>query len=828
MLALRLLWRNWRGGELRILAAALVLAVTVVSAIAILTERLQFALEAQSQTLLGANLAAQSSQPLPAEWSQYAAEAGVRTARTAEFSSMVFAGEQMHLSSVKAVSSGYPLLGKLTISKRKFATDPDDIEVAGGIPAPGEVWVDSRLLPLLNIELGDSIQVGELELQVSRVVINEPDRGGGFSAIGARVMMNYEDMAATEVVQPGSRVKYRLLLAAERAPLEQLQAVLEPLLTEHQKLVDIESSQRGLARSMETGRKFLLLASMIAVLLAGVAIAMAARRFAGRQVEQVALIKSLGCSRAAISKLFLVQLLVLGAITALVGLLLGELLQRLIAESLAALFPLALADASWHAYWPGVVTGMVCLAAFVLPPLWHLPTIPPIKILRRELPVNSVHYYAQALLGLLAMLLLVGLFSADLRLLGITAAAILMLVAVGGGLAALLLRSAETLKRLGGSWRLALSALKRNRHHSLIQMLVFALAVMLLLTLIGVRTSLLEDWQQQLPEGAPNHFLLNIAPHEVDEVQQLLAARQLQPQPMYPMVRARLTHINGAKPDERQRQQVGVLRRENNLSWASQLGADNKLVQGQWWDQWQHDPDQVGVSLEAEVAEELGVQPGDQLRFSVGGLELNAEVASVRTVQWDSMNPNFYFLFSPGALDQFSPMYLTSVFVAPGDKLVVNDILLRFPTVLVIEMDRVIAQIQSIIIQVSEGIEWMLWLVLIAGFMVMWASVSAGIDERMQEVALLRAMGSSRSRLLGSLWAEFSLLGLCAGVMAVAGAELMLWSVQKWMLQIEPQSHPELWLFGLAFTPLVIGAMGVFACRRVVTTSPAMILQEFG
>ncbi|WP_240946292.1 ABC transporter permease [Pseudomaricurvus alkylphenolicus] len=826
LLPLRLLWRNWRSGEIRILAGALVLAVTVVTCIAVFTNRLETTLVAESHTFLGANRIVRSSQPIPEGWQALADEAGCRTARTTQFASMVFAGERMHLAAVKAVTAGYPLVGHLTISEQPFATDPLQMLEAQTVPAPGEAWADSRLLPLLDIELGETLSVGEKDFTVTRVIIDEPDRGSSFALYGARLLINDSDLAATEVIQPGSRIRYHWMLSGSEIQLQSLLTELKPRLTPHQRVMDVESAQQGLANTLTTARKFLLLSAMIGVLLAGVAISIAARRFAGRHVEQVALMKSLGASGWAVRNIYGIQLVSLGLVTSLAGLVLGHVLQEWIAKALASLYPVELMAGDWTAYGLGLLTGMVCLMCFVVPPLWHLPMVPPIKILRRELEVKGLRFYWQSMLGLLALVFLIALFSQDLWLTASVVSAVVALLTLVALFAFGLLALGRRLgSQVGNIWRLALSGLQRNLRQSIIQMMVFALAVMLLLTLTNLRTNLINDWQLQLPPETPNHFLLNITPAEVADVESMMRSDGLEAKGMYPMVRGRLTHINGEIPSQEIAERAEVLRREANLSWTESLADDNKLVKGVWWDQW-FEPGVYGVSVEEEIAGELGLSLGDDLRFSVGGLRLEARVASIRSLKWDSMNPNFYFLFSPGALDSFSPTYLTSVYLPQQDKLFINDLLQQFPSVLVIEMDRVIAQVQSIVTQVSFGVELMLWLVLLGGFLVMWAAVSSSMEARMQEAALLRALGSSRNRLLGSLWIEFSVLGFLSGIMAAVGAEVLILSIQKWVLEMPLQIHWMLMLWGVIASTALIGVMGVISCRRVMTTPPALILRE--
>ncbi|TQV78699.1 FtsX-like permease family protein [Exilibacterium tricleocarpae] len=828
MLALRLLWRNWRSGEVKILAGALLLAVAVVSAIGVFTERLERSLIKESSSFLGADRIVRSSHPIDPDWFAAADEQQVRRAQSILFSSMVFSGDNMHLASVKAVTPGYPLAGTLEISRVPFAVDAADVFVAPGVPAPGEAWVDSRLLPLLDVGIGDTVEVGEKTLTVSHVVIREPDRGDGFSLFGARLMMNAADLDATDVIQPGSRVRYHWLLAGDETRLEGFIRWLEPRLTEHQRIVDLDSAQRGLSTTLNTGRRFLMLAGVVGVLLAGVAIAIAAQRFAGRHVDQVALMKSLGASAWRIRRLYAGQLLLLAIIASLAGLLVGDMVQRLVASALAAVFPVSLGAAPLSAYGVGAITGLVCALFFALPPLWHLPVVPPLKILRREMEVGAVRAWSQGALGLCAVVLLVWLYSGDTRL---TAAVVLGLGAVIclAALAAWRLVHAGRYvgMRAGSIWRLALANLQRRRGQSVVQILVFAIALMLLLTLATVRTSLIDEWQVQLPADTPNHFLVNVAPHEVEPIQQLMAAEGVSASFLFPMVRGRLTHINDALPTAQVQREAEVLRREANLSWTETLNPDNKITAGQWWPQWSAERG-VGVSVEQEIAERLQLELGDRLRFSIGGLRLDATVASFRSLEWDSMRPNFYFLFSPGALDNYSPMYLTSVYLPPRKKLFVNDLLREFPTVVVVEMDKVIEQIRVIVAQVSRGVELVLWLVLAGGLFVLLAAVNASMDSRLQESGLLRALGSRRGLIMGSLWAEFSALGFFAGVLAVLGAEVLLFGLQTWVLNIPIQPHLLLWVLGPFGGAALVGALGVLSCQRVVTVAPAVVLREVG
>ncbi len=641
--------------------------------------------------------------------------------------------------------------------------------------------------------------------------------------------MNIADLEKTQVVQPGSRVDYQWLVASDdNNRLKSFIDDLKPQLSKHQRLVDINSAQERVGRTLDTSRQFLLLSAVIAVLLAGVAIAITARQFSARHTDQVALMKSLGASAGRIRSLYVSQLIFLGIIASLIGLFIGEFLQRSVAVSLQQVYQIRLGAASFYPYGLSFFSGILCLVFFALPALWHLPTIPPLKILRRELAVNMPQVWLQALLALLAVLVLVILFSRDIELAlsisGALLAVILITIAAAYGL---LLLSKKMVLRLGGFWRLAFANLQRQRGQSLVQILVFSIAIMLLFTLTIVRTSLIEEWKVQVPDEAPNHFLVNIPPAELQDVQAILAENQVRPEPLYPMMRARLTHINGVETTEEQRSVANALRRELNVTWSDTLAEDNKIITGLWWDKWQRSAANLpGVSVEVDTAKEIGLNIGDKLQFSFGGLLLDAEVASFRSLDWRSMRPNFFFIFEPGSLDAYSPTFITSIYLPADQKSVINKLLLDHPTILVMELDRIIGQIRSIINQVSDGVLLVLWLTLIGGCLVLLAAVMGSIAARKQQAGLLRALGSPRSMIVGSICAEFAILGFLAGLIAIIGTEILLISLQTFVLETPMQPHYIYWLISPLSGAVFVSALGYICCRHTVTTPPAVVLRE--
>ncbi|RYY74812.1 MAG: FtsX-like permease family protein [Gammaproteobacteria bacterium] len=827
MLALNLLIRNWRSGELKLLSISIVLAVAVLSAISIFTDRLGSTLMRQSNALLGADIVVESSKSISQEWIDQADAAGLQQARTIEFASMVFAGEEMHLAAIKAVERHYPLRGQLDISQVSFAVNPVDIKRAEYAPARGEIWLDSRLLAQLKVQLGEKLSIGELELIVTQVLIREPESRNPFSSISPRILMNIDDVPATQVIKAGSRVDYSWLLASDKGDdLENFLAWLKPQLTKHEKLQDINSSQDRLSKTLESGKNFLLFAAVIAVLLAGVAIAIAARQFSDRHTNQVALMKSLGVSASKIRRLYFTQLFVLGVIASVFGLLIGYGIQTFVALNLEKNYHFVLNSAHLSPYLFSFVSGLICITFFALPALWFLPAIPPLKILRKELAISGLQVWIQAALAFVAVIFLVALFSQNLRLTASVSAALIIIVIISFAFSWLLLAISKKLSQgLGGFGRLAFANLQRRKSQSLVQIMVFSVAIMLLLTLTILRTSLIDDWRAQIPVNSPNHFLINISPSDVNDVSAVLAAEKITSAPLYPMIRGRLMQINGKVPDDEMAKNANALQREVNLTESETLADDNKIIKGEWWDKWTKSS-LPGVSVEEAVAKSLNLALGDKLLFSLGGLELEAEVASIRTLNWKSMRPNFFFIFEPQSLKEFSPTFMTSIFLAPDQKIFINQLLHKYPTITVMELDRIIEQIRSIVNQVSDGVGLVLLLTLAAGAMVLFAAVMSSIDSRKQEAGLLRALGSPQKLILGSVLVEFVVLGILAGLIAIFGAEALLFSMQKFVFNNPIKAHLIYWFIAPVGSAIFIGALGVICCRPVVSTPPMVVLRD--
>ncbi len=821
----RMAWRDWSSGELRLLLVGIVLAVATVTAIGLFVDRLERALLSEAADFLAADRYVGSSRPFPAGFYDEVDRQGVDYADTLSFPSMIFARERNQLAAVKAVSEGYPLRGVLRVADEPFGSSRPTSE----LPMPGSVWLDSRLFPALSVAVGDEVEIGYARLVVGGVVVTEPDRGGGLFDLGPRVLMNIADVPQTRVIQPGSRVRYRLLLRGEDAQLDRLREALP--LTEDHRWVSIRESSPSIGSALERAERFLLLGGLLAVLLAALAVAVCAHRYAYRHFDHVAILKTFGATPREAFWHFLGILALVACAGIVVGLACGYGIHVAIVRALTALIPVALPEPGWRPVWLGAATGAVCTLAFAAPPFLQLKDISPLRVIRRDLAVadrNGLVVYGAAAVGVVVLLVW---YTGSWWMTGVTLGGSAGVLVLFGALAWGLLGGVRAVGMQAGSyWRLALNGLQRRRSENVAQMLVFGLAVMLLLLLVLLRTSLLDEWQAQVPVDAPNHFVMNLAPDQVEAFRETMSERGLAMAEPFSMVRGRISAVNGGDPlahqaAHRKPGEPGPeIDSERNLTWRETLPDGNRVVAGQWWS-----ADARGsVSLEEEYARELGLGVGDRLTFTIAGSAFDAVVSSIRRVEWESMQPNFFIILSPDVLADFPATYMTSFRLDLADKRWLNELLSRFPTVTVIEVDALIEQVQRIIERVSRAIELVMYLVLAGGALVLAATIQASRDSRMAEHALLRTLGGSRRLIAGALSVEFLVLGALAGTLAAVGAEVLAAWLQVQVFELQWRLHPVVWIAGPLLGALLIWGVGMMATRQLISAPPALVLRRLG
>ena len=886
-LASRLLWRDWRSGELRLLFLALVMAVTSVSGIALFTDRLEKALLLESANMLAADRVLGSGKVLPDEILNEAQTRGLRTASTLSFTSMAFSDSGNMLVSAKAVSDTYPLRGDVIIADAPFIRGAP---IQSG-PQPGEVWLESRALPALGLEVGDSVYVGEAELTVCKIIIAEPDRSGGgmVDNAGPRLMLHLDDVAKTNVVQLGSRVSYRFLFAAdELLALDEFETWVDAEYEGEYRLRDVRDESEEVSEALSRAESFLLLGSLFAVLLAGVAIALTAKRYSERHYDYVAILKTFGCTSPQIGFIYLWIQALLAIVAVVVGSVLGWGVHHIILRALQTVITVELPAAGFEPFVVGAMTAVICLLSFALPPLLALRETPPLRVLRKDISQQKVGANVPYVFGIGGTIGLVYWYSQDAVLTSVLVVAVASIAILLSGLSFLLLSSSSAVgMRAGSAWKLAMSAARRRRKQNVLQVMVFSVTIMSLLILGLLRTDLIADWQAQLPENTPNHFMMNISQPQIAGIEEFFEENGVQGNAFYPLISARVTKVNGATPDPQEDLNsdaergtlaggggddaeeesakgaarvglsVGYGQGETNaagagassgkeaseseagdepeegevrgrlsrrqVTWAAELPADNRVTGGEWWEA---TVEPGFVSIEQDYADWLDIELGDVIEFEINAQTVSAEVSSFRSVRWDNMQPNFFIIFSPGTIDHLGATFLSTALMEREQKILLNELVQRFPTIVVIEIDALIEQIQNIIAQVTSAIELISVLVLVCGALVLLACVNATLDERFYENAILRTLGAGKRLIMTSLLIEFASIGLMAGLVATLGAEASLYYLQEQVFEQEFALHYWVWLAGPLAGMIIIGGLGVNSTRGVVNISPLNVLRR--
>ncbi|UTW44967.1 FtsX-like permease family protein [bacterium SCSIO 12696] len=811
MLAGQMLRRDWRAGELRVLLLALIVAVIAVTTINLLTDRFARLLQQQSAQLVGADLILTNSREPNPDWLQQGRDLGLDTAETTEFATVVAFNDEFLLTNIKAVSDRYPLRGELRTALRPYGEEYG----VNHPPEPGSVWVDVRVLTRLGVELGDTVSLGASEFRIDRILTYEPDSVGGLFNFNPRVLMNAADLAATEVVQPGSRITYSYLFAGDSS--QQLRAQLEPQLGPGHRFRSARGASGRTGNIADRAEQFLGLSALLTVFLAAVAIAMAARRYSERHFDVSGLLRCLGLQQAALVKLYVWQLLLLALLAGAIGTVLGWLVHLGLLDVIQSLLTTQVPVASAAPYFTGIATALLLVLGVALPPVLRLKSIPPLRVFRRELtpvPPSAWLVYGVAFGALAGLLLMLFDNIAEVLLILCVAA-----VAIGvlGALVFVLLRwlrgSLSASAAAGKLWLRSLRNLVGHTGTTTGQLLAFGLTAMVMVILVLLRTDLVNEWQAQLPKDAPNKFVFNIQPFERQAFQQQLADAGLETK-LYPIVRGRLLWEGEEGKDN------SAPNRELNFTWLEQLPENNKIVSGEWRSQ----SVQPEISVEQDLAERLGIQLGDSLNFDIAGTQISATVTSLRTVNWQSFSPNFYIIFQPGVLEDFSAYYLTSFRLPEQQQPLLLDLLKAFPSISLIEVDAIVRQARQMLGQVSLMVELMLLFVLVAGVTVLLASIQSTLDERLREGALMRAFGASRRYLRSATLAEYSLLGVLAGVFAALGVELACQQLYQRVFDISYQSSLLLWLLLPLLLGSITGLCGYLSTRKVLQVSPRALL----
>ncbi len=826
-LALRMMLRDLRAGELHLLGLAIVIAVASLTSVGFLADRVGRALDREANQLLGGDLLLRADRPWPAAFAEEAGQRGLQTATTVLFTSMATTAEAAVLGGVKVVEDGYPLRGAVRIAPGPNQPDAP----AGRAPAQGELWLDERLFAELGVRVGDRVGLGELEFRVGAMVSFESDRGANFFSLLPRAIFNLRDLQASGLIAAGSRATWRLHVAGTPQAVEAYEKWARAQLGRGQRVETVDNARPEVRAALDQAQRFLRLAALLAVILAAVAVGLSARRFMARHLDGCAVMRVLGARQAQVLGIVVGEFLLFGLAAAVAGSALGWSVQWGLAGGLRELLATELPAPSLLPLAHGVVVGMALLAGFVLPQLLRLGKVSTLRVLRREFELAEPLSSSAWALGLAALLGLIFWIAADARLGAMVAAGFALALGVFALAAWGVLRLAGQLKGQGslrgGGWRYGIAALGRRMGSSVIQAAALGLGMTALLLLTLVRADLLDNWRNMAPPDAPNRFVINIQPEQRAGIAAAFAAEGLPVPAIQPMIRGRMVAINGepidpaAFADERTRR---LAEREFNLSHGATLPSGNEIEAGRW-----HAASaEAQFSVEAGLAQTFGLEVGDRVSFEIAGQRVEAPITSVRKLDWDSMRVNFFFIASEGVLENYPASLITSFYLPPGRHDFTTRLVAAFPNLTVIDTAAVIAQVQAMTDKLIVIVQFVFGFAVLAGLVVLYAALQSTHDERDYELAMLRTLGARNRQVRQALFAEFLVLGGVAGVLAGIGASAIGWVLaeQVFRMPYVPALVPVL-------VAVVLGAGGVVAggwlgTRALLNRPPLASLRALG
>ena len=824
-LAWQQLFSQYKAGDLRVLVFALVLAVTSITAVNFFTNRIALHLNSEGGLLLGGDLVVLSDHALPSSYHALASQYGLQTTATLEFSSMAINNDKNQLAEVKALNDGFPLRGDLGV---QFALDKP-VQSVQNIPNIGEVWVEPRLANAINLQLGDSLELGAAKFKITGILSREPSRGGDMFSFAPRLMMNSADVAATELLQFGSRVKYQLLVAGEPKNVQQFLDNITPKLQRGERVQDVKNARPEIKSALDKAETFLGLSAMVSVVLSVVAMLLASAPFVARSLETAALMRCFGASKASIQNIMLQQTALLGLIGGLVGCVLGFLVQTILAYFAGRLFLETLPAPNYLPVLIGMVTSFAILFSIMWPHIQAIKNVPTMRILRSDVESKPSKIWMNYLPVALVIAALILWLAKTLQLAGAFLVGVASICLLAGLLAYVMANMLHKIsqKTSNNAVSLGLANLKRRLRLTIAQIIGFSLGAMVLMLLLMTKNDLMQSWTASLPADAPNRFIINIQAEQVPQVNDFIQNIGVNQPQVFAMIRGRLIAKNGqiltpeTFENERSKRLVA---REFNLSSAAKMQTDNKLLQGRWWR-----ADEAAaplLSLEEDIAKALDITLGDTLTYDIAGSQITLTVASIRKVEWDTMRANFFAVTPPETLAKFSASYMTAFYLPKNQDNSLNVLLQKFPNFTVIDVASLMNQVRVIMQKMSLAIGFVFTFCIVAGLVVLYAALVATREARIRESAMLRVLGASRRQAALAMLTEFACIGAVAATVAIIVASSVAYYLSRFVLDIPYAFNVSLALTALIAALVLVPLAAWWAIRSYLNVPPKQLLNS--
>jgi len=808
-------WSEFYSGDLLILSLSIVLAVTSISSVSFLGDRLQSAMKIQAASILAADLVLRSAEELDSEYLQQAKANNLKTAKTVTFLSMALANEDNLLTSIKSASNGYPLRGQLKISNLA-----NEVLINPGIPSSGEIWIEPRIADVLEVDLGDELSVGNKTFVISGFIQDIPDRNSTFVGFYPMAIANISDLDDMGVIQTGSRVVYRYLFSGAVADLEAFKEDLGKLPAEI-RLQEADNVGEDIDEAFDDSVAYFSLASLFTILISLISSMLAVRRYAVRSLLKTSLMKVFGASKSFIFGYQIMQLILIVLIATCIGLFFGYNLHALLISTLQELINADLPTPSWNPVIIGFITSIFIVFGTITPYLRILGNAEPIRVLRNDFSLNISANLPIYLFTAASLFVFLAIVFQNLKLIVYLSVTVIFVTVVLYVIGRLLIYFLSLLNLSSGvGWKLGLKNIVHRGKDSILQIIIFGLSLLFLIVLAETRTDLVDSWNKSLDEDTPNYFLFNIQEYDLADIKGYFADRA-QPEPLFtPLIRGRLIEAYRKSTDTVQSE--NLMDREANLTWQESLPESNVITEGEWWDA---NSTNREVSVDQELASYMNLELGDKLTFTAGGTNFTVTVSSFREIEWESFSPNFFFILSPSAGKDLPSSYITSVRVDTHSKLM-EDFIAFFPTITSIDIGAIINQVKNTISSASLAVQYIFLLTMIAGVLALIASIYSTRDQRTEETAILHAIGANRRTIFFSAAAEFFILGLLAALTAIIFAVVLSSIIFSQFLELTYSPNSFILITALLTGVTLIFLAGIISIRKTIYTSPMVALRD--